>query len=90
MRTSVTRRLTRCDGNIMPPGRRGRSSELIIKVPDYMKIGLLDVRRRGKVRYVTKFLPCVVDDTKRVNMGLDDREISEGCLVEVVDSWRRL
>ena len=65
----VARRLTGYNGNITPPGRWGRSSELVVKTSDYLKIGLINVGRRPEVRFVMKLLPCVIDDTKRVNIG---------------------
>ena len=63
---------------------------MIVKASDYMEIGLVNMRRGSKVRFMMKFLSCVVNDTKRVNMRLDKREIGEGCLVEVVALWRRM
>jgi len=69
----------------MTPGWRGGGSELIIKASDYIKIGLIDVGWRSDVWFVVKLLSCVVNDTKRMNMGLD-REIGKGCLVEVI-AW---
>ena len=90
-RTSfVARRLTEYNGNITPPGRRGRSSKLIVKTSDYLKIGLINVGRRSEIRFVMKLLPCVINDTKRVDMRLDNWEINEGCPVEVVTRLRRL
>jgi hypothetical protein len=86
----VARRLTGYNVNITPPGRRGRSSELIVKASDYLKIGSINVGRGSEVRFVKKLFACVVNDTKRVNMGLNNGEIGEGCPVEVVARWRRL
>ena len=63
---------------------------MIVKASDYMKIGLIDVGWGSDIRFVMKLLPCVVNDTKRMNMGLDNREIGEGCFVEVVARWMRL
>jgi hypothetical protein len=61
---------------------------LTVKAFNCFKIGLIDVGRGPEVRVVVELLPCVVNDTKRMDMGLNSREIVEGCLVKVVARWR--
>ena len=84
----VSRRLGGCNRNITVPRRRSRSSELTVKAVDNFRIGLINVGRGSEVRVVVELLPCVVNDTKRVDMGLNGREIVEGCFVKVVARWR--
>ena len=78
-RTSfVARGPAGCIGNITPPGRRGRLGELKVEADNYLKIGWIDMGRGSKKLFVFQLLPCVVNDTKWVNMRLDNRKIGEG------------
>ena len=61
---------------------------MIVKASDYLKIGSINVGRGSEVRFMLKLLPCIINDTKRVDMRLDNWEIGKGCPVEVVARWR--
>lgn len=75
---------------ITPPGRRRRRSELSLKTSDYFNVGFVDVGRGREVRLVTKLCLCIVNDKKRVRMGLDGGKIVKWCSVKVLALRERL